>query len=179
MRLVFSSFIAAGLLFSAPSFAKSPEYAGLESELKQEVRPFDAKRNAMRDVDKALSKARKSGKKLIIVMGANWCHDSRALATRFTKPEFTALLESDFELLYVAAGDDPGDKSLNKDVAARFGVDKVVGTPTVFVVTSSGQVLNPDSRGYWRHSHDIPTDMTYAYFAHYAGMITAPANAPE
>ena len=41
----------------------------------------------MDDVQKALVKAKSSNKLLLIVMGAQWCHDSRGLAKNFENEE--------------------------------------------------------------------------------------------
>ncbi len=124
--------------------------------------------NAMVEIDKALSQARKHGTKVMVVMGANWCHDSKSFAARMDKPEFKTLIENNYELVYVSAGTDPGQKDQNREVSKRFGVDAIVGTPTIFIATPDGTVLNADSAGYWRHANNIPTDMSYAYLDMYA-----------
>jgi len=131
-------------------------------------RPFDIERNAMDDVDAAIETAKATGSKALIVMGANWCHDSRGLAGRFERPEFQTLIENSYELVYVSAGTNPGQNDQNREVSERFGVDKIEGTPTVFIVTGEGEVLNSESAGYWRNAHSIPTDMSFAYFDYYA-----------
>ena len=38
--------------------------------------------DAMADLSAALDAARNSNRLLLVMMGANWCHDSRALASR-------------------------------------------------------------------------------------------------
>ena len=129
---------------------------------------YDADANSMVDVDKALARAREHGTKVMVVMGANWCHDSRGLAARLDKPEFQTLIADNYELVYVSAGTDPGQNDQNRDVSKRFGVEAIEGTPTVFIATPDGEVLNEDSAGYWRRADGIPTDMSYAYFDMYA-----------
>ncbi len=129
---------------------------------------YDANANSMVDVDKALARARVRGTKVMVVMGANWCHDSRGIAARFDKPEFQTLIKDNYELVYVSAGTDPGQKDQNREVSKRFGVDAIEGTPTVFIATPEGTVLNEDSAGFWRRAESIPLDMSYAYFDMYA-----------
>lgn len=133
-----------------------------------QYKPYNADANSMVDVDKALARARVRGTKVMVVIGANWCHDSRGFAARMDKPEFQTLIENNYELVYVSAGTDPGQKDQNRDVSKRFGVDAIEGTPTVFIATPDGKVLNEDSAGYWRRADSIPTDMSYAYFDMYA-----------
>ncbi len=124
--------------------------------------------NSMDDIDKALSQARIRNTKLMVVMGANWCHDSVGFAARLDKPKFKALTRENYEVVYVNAGTQPRQKDQNRAVSKRFGVEAIVGTPTVFIVAADGTVLNPDSAGYWRYADSIPEDMSYAYLAYYA-----------
>lgn len=131
-------------------------------------RPFDITRDAMADVDAALAIAESRGTKALIVMGANWCHDSRGLAGRLDRPEFQTLVANHYELVYVSAGDKKGQNDQNRDISKRFGVKKIKGTPTVFIAEPDGNVLNPESTGYWRHADSIPVDMSYAYLEYYA-----------
>jgi thiol-disulfide isomerase/thioredoxin len=131
-------------------------------------RPYEGDRDAMADVDAALALAELRGTKALIVMGANWCHDSRALAGRFEQPEFQTLIANNYELVYVSAGTKPGQNNQNRDVSKRFGVDKIGGTPTIFITAGDGSVLNNESTGYWKRAESIPVDMSYAYFDYYA-----------
>ena len=131
-------------------------------------RPYDGERDAMADVDTTLQTAKINGKKALIVMGANWCHDSRGLAERFEREEFQSLLADNYELVYVSAGTKPRQNDQNREVSARFGVEKIEGTPTVFIVDADENVLNAESTGYWRKADSIPVDMSFAYFEHYA-----------
>jgi len=130
-----------------------------------EPRPYDKTRNAMDDVDNVLALATESGKKPLLVLGANWCHDSRGLAARFEKPKFQSLINENYELLYV----DVGKRDRNLDVAKRFGVDEIIGTPTVLVLSSDGELLNASSVSRWRRAASISDDDTYDYFQTYAG----------
>jgi len=131
-------------------------------------RIYTADTNSMADIDKAMARARLRDTKVLVVMGANWCHDSRGFAARMDQPEFKALVEQNYELVYVNVGAEPGQKNQNRAVSKRFGVAAIVGTPTVFIVGTDGSVLNPYSAGYWRNTDSIPEDINYAYLAYYA-----------
>lgn len=138
-------------------------------QVHSEYKPYNADANSMVEIDQALARARVRGTKVMVVMGANWCHDSRGFAARMDTPKFQTLIKDNYELVYVSAGTDSGQKDQNRDVSKRFGVDAIEGTPTIFIAKPDGTVLNPDSAGYWRRSDSIPTDMSYAYFDMYAG----------
>jgi len=86
-----------------------------------EARVFDPTPSliAQEAVDETLADAALAGKHAIIVMGADWCHDSRALAGCFQTPRFETLLQENFVVRYI----DVGQKDRNIDVAQRFGLD--------------------------------------------------------
>ncbi|PHR94232.1 MAG: protein-disulfide isomerase [Robiginitomaculum sp.] len=161
-------FLAGMLVFGHAYAEAAPKKANAVAREHVELRPFDDNSDAMADVDAALERARSRGVRTVIVMGANWCHDSRALATRLDTPAFKTLISENFELVYVSAGSKPGQNDQNRAVSKRFGVEKIEGTPTVFIATPDGSVLNAESAGYWRRADGVPNDMTYAYFDHYA-----------
>lgn len=114
-----------------------------------EARLYDETREAGADVDNALAAGADAGKTTLIVMGANWCHDSRALAGWFTTDiDIIELLDQSFIVTYV----DVGQKNRNIDIANRFGIEKIVGTPTMVMVAPDGTVLNAESAVTWRNS---------------------------
>ncbi|MEL7485818.1 MAG: thioredoxin family protein [Pseudomonadota bacterium] len=131
---------------------------------RDEPRPFDASRNAMLDVDAALAASRNNGKKALLVLGGNWCHDSRGLASKFEEPELAALIEDRYELVWV----DVGHRDRNLDVGARFGVPELYGTPTVLILSPEGELLNRLSVHDWRTAYSKSYEETYGYFADYA-----------
>lgn len=132
-----------------------------------EPRPYLSSADAMSDVDAGLIGARLSGKNALIIMGANWCHDSRSFAAKMQSPPFADISDA-YEVIYVSAGEKSGDKSLNPEVAKRFGVDKVVGTPTIFITKADGTVLNEQSAKFWRTAASVPSDIIHAYLTAYA-----------
>lgn len=129
-----------------------------------EVRPFKDGQNNRAKVDEAIIEAAATGKKALIVMGANWCHDSRALATHFAKPRFQTLLQSSYVLEYV----DVGQKTKNQDIAKRFGLDGTPGTPTVLIIDGTENLLNPEEAPTWRNAASRSEDEIFEYFENYA-----------
>jgi hypothetical protein len=123
-------------------------------------RPFDETRDAMQDVDAALAAAAVSGRNVLLVLGGNWCHDSRGLAAKFDQPELAGVIAESYELVWV----DVGYRDRNLDVAARFGVMELLGTPTVLILSPEGALLNRDSVHDWRTADSKPYDETLAYF---------------
>lgn len=152
----------------SPEAGHGPNGVHATERVHDDPRPYDGDRDAMADVDAALAMAELRGTKALIVMGANWCHDSRALAGRFEQPEFQTLIAENYELVFVSAGTKPSQNNQNRDISKRFGVEKIAGTPTIFITKADGSVLNSESTGYWKRAESIPVDMSYAYFNYYA-----------
>ena len=119
---------------------------------------------ATEGVDEALRDAALAGKHAMIVLGADWCHDSRALAGWFQTPRFAALLQDNYVIRYI----DVGQKDQNIHIAQRFGLDEVLGTPTVFVTDQQGHVLNQETAPTWRNAASRSEDSIYEYFAEFA-----------
>ncbi len=128
-----------------------------------EARPFDPAPSlvAQDAVTEALADAALAEKHAIIVMGADWCHDSRALAGWFLTPRFETMLRDNYVVRYI----DVGQKNRNIDVARRFGLDNIVGTPTIIVTNSQGEVLNLDTAPTWRNAASRTEDSIFEYFS--------------
>jgi len=129
-----------------------------------EPRPYDPAADAEIDINHTLLAAKEEGKLGLLVFGANWCHDSRGLAAHFEKPRFQTLLRSHYKMTYV----DVGQKNRNIDLARKFGVENIVGTPTVFVTDSDGNVLNLDTAPTWRNAASRTEDDIFDYFRGFA-----------
>lgn len=154
------------LLLLAMATTTSPQSAQAEPAATDhpEARPFEESADATAQVDAALARAQLNEKRVILVMGANWCHDSRGLAGWFAQPRFAAMLEAKYELVYV----DVGHKDRNIDIARRFGLKSIKGTPTVLVLSSSGDLLNRQSAPKWRDAASREQDDIFAYFDQFA-----------
>lgn len=145
----------------------TPDVAGSEphhTSAHNEPTPYDRQSNAQADIDAALLLSQTMGKKTIIAMGANWCHDSRAFAAQFEKPRFQTLLDEHYSLVYV----DVGKKDRNISIAQNFGVETIVGTPTVFIVDAKGEVLNLDTAPTWRNAASRTEDDIFSYFEEFS-----------
>jgi thioredoxin-like negative regulator of GroEL len=155
------------LLVVAAFFAMSPIgplQAAKEVETgNPEASPFDAKAHARAEVDAALARAKAGNRMALIVMGANWCHDSRALAGWLAQPHFAAMVVSRYELVYV----DVGYRDRNIDIARRFGIKSIKGTPTVLIVDGNGKLLNKKDAPKWRDAGSRKAQDIYKAFAEF------------
>ena len=100
--------------------------------------PFDEAADARAAVDAAFAAARADGRRVLLILGGNWCHDSRALAARLAEPPLADLIARSFHVVYV----DVGRRDRNLWLPRRFGLGPLTGTPTVLVVSAGGALLN-------------------------------------
>lgn len=92
--------------------------------------PVEASRNLAAAKTAALSQ----NKLVLAVFGADWCHDSRALAGLLGTPRFTALTEQHYVVTFIDVGAPQQGEGRNLDLLARYGVTDVVGTPNLLVI---------------------------------------------
>jgi thiol-disulfide isomerase/thioredoxin len=133
-----------------------------------EARPYDASAAAWGQVNRALLAAKSNGKKTIVVMGANWCHDSRALAGWMATPRFQAVLEPQFQIVYVDVGYPYEGRRRNHDIAKHFGIKRIKGTPTLLIINAEGKRINPvkDAMS-WRNAASRSEEEIFRYFTEF------------
>jgi thiol-disulfide isomerase/thioredoxin len=118
----------------------------------------------VQDVEQALLKAKLSDKNLIVVMGAQWCHDSRGLASQFASKEMLPVLEQ-YEVTYV----DVGYYKDLRAISERFGLAHYFATPTVMIINPQTQaVVNTSDMHIWGSADSIPQQEYIDYFTEYA-----------
>ena len=143
-----------------------PQVTPTERGAHPEALVYFAGRNAQADVDAALSDAKISAKTVLIVMGGNWCHDSIGLAGRLNSPRFTAMMRDKFNVVYVDAGRPQTGKGRNLDIAKRFGISRLKGTPLVMLVSADGRLLNrKKDAASWRNAASRSEDEIFGYFS--------------
>ncbi len=114
------------------------------------------------EVDAALARAAANDTRVMLVMGANWCHDSRALAGWLETPRFESLVAEHYELVFVNIGMPQTGDGHNIDIARRFGLEDLPGTPNLLVITADGTLVNPDTATTWRNAASRSEDAIYA-----------------
>jgi len=129
-------------------------------------RPYDENFDAMATVDEAMAQALAEDKRLLLLLGANWCHDSRGLAHHFEDAELAATLDAHFVTRHI----DVGWRDQNHDVMRRFGIAAIYGTPTVFVIDPTDEtLLNRSERSTWTSAASTPIEEARAWFTRWAG----------
>lgn len=162
IKALLAGVLAALLLGGGVALAKVASGAsGAGGHDYPEAEAYAVTEDANADVDAALARAGESGKRVLLVMGANWCHDSRALAGWLGTERFKAMIEAEYELVFVNVGMPQSEDGHNLDIARRFGIRDFEGTPSVLVLTSGGQTVNLDTAKTWRNAASREEDAIY------------------
>jgi thiol-disulfide isomerase/thioredoxin len=104
-----------------------------------ERHPYDEAADAPKAVDAAFARAKKSGKRVLIDLGGNWCGDCVVLANIMQLPEMKSFIAAHFEVVAV----DVGRFDKNLAVPARFGITKrLEGVPSVIIADADGTQVN-------------------------------------
>lgn len=177
------SFAAALFLMLAPP---PPEVDGLESSLAEETSPeaetdetekaeekhdypearlYDPEIDASAAVDDALARAAERKVNVLIVLGANWCHDSRAFAGWSESERIGALIAERFEIVFINVGMPQEGDGHNQHIVRRFGLENQEGTPMVIMASYDGIILNPETAQSWRNTASRSEDEIYEELA--------------
>jgi len=117
--------------------------------------------DAMADVTAAIQAAKESNKLTLVVMGANWCHDSRGLASRLNQEPLKSLVDENYQTVFV----DVGFLSKGKEVITSIGPPVYYATPTVLIIDPvSGQLVNALDRHRWADAFSISMEESVEYF---------------
>lgn len=117
------------------------------------------------DVQEALSRAGENNRLALVVLGANWCHDSRALAARLHRTPLAEVIEQNYELVLV----DVGFYEQGRAVTQQFGVAHYYATPTVLIVDpAGGRLVNDEDRHIWGNAYRIDMPSSVEYFEKWA-----------
>ena len=123
--------------------------------------PYDETADAHQQVASAIAEASKAQKNVILVFGANWCGDCRALNEQMHKDELAALIAANYEVVKI----DVGRFTKNKDIAAKYHVPLAHGIPTLAVLDPGGKVLYAMDQGQFSNARSMSYESIRDFFA--------------
>ncbi|WP_239671494.1 thioredoxin family protein [Leptospira meyeri] len=103
--------------------------------------------------------AKDSNRKLIVVFGADWCPDCRALDGIFREPELKALLKENFILFKVDVGRFDKNLSLNE----KLGDPIQNGIPALVVIEPTGKILTSTKGGEFSNASKMTKEQVLEY----------------
>jgi len=86
--------------------------------------------DSMAAVASVIASAKQSNKLALVILGANWCHDSRGLASRFHLEPMKTLIDESYEVIFV----DVGYLNKGRNLIESLGSPAYYATPTVLII---------------------------------------------
>ncbi len=151
--------LAALLLAAAPAFAQ--DHPKTHHEVPADVpHPYDVNADAHADIKAALAEAKKTGKPTLLVFGANWCPDCRALDASLHSEKNAPLINQHFQVVKI----DVGDWDKNLDISDSYGKPIAKGIPAAVIVSPKGKVLYATKAGELADARKMSDDGVYDFF---------------
>jgi protein disulfide-isomerase len=120
--------------------------------------PYNEAADAKRDIREALAAA--TNTPVIVVFGANWCGDCKALDAAMKKGASAKLLARDFKIVKV----DVGHFDKNTDVAKSYGVPLEKGIPAVAIISPKNEVMYVTREGELANARTMGDEGIYEFF---------------
>lgn len=133
------SFFALLVIVSCPAFAQTgsaakPHWIPLER--------FDEKRDAAADIKLGIAEAKRSGRRLLLDVGGEWCiwcHRFDTLLMR--NPDLSDFMHKNFVVVKL----NYSKENKNKNVLSKY--PKIPGYPHLFVLDAKGKLLHSQDTG--------------------------------
>ncbi len=124
------------------------------ADMKKDLYPAGVEAHA--EIKEAEEKAAKEHKRLLLVVGANWCFDCHVLDLAFHSPQLEPIVAANYEVVHIDIGPD-GKK--NADVLKQFDVSLDKGVPVVVVAESDGKVVFSQKNGEFEDARGLTPEV--------------------
>jgi len=122
--------------------------------------PYDEAADAKADLKQTLSAAKKSQMPVLVIFGANWCKDCRALDQALSTGRNAELVKREFKVVKV----DVGNFDKNLDVAEAYGNPIKKGIPAAVVLSPNNKVLYATRLGELADARNMSETGIYDFF---------------
>lgn len=122
--------------------------------------PYDESADAKAQVKAAQAEGSQVKIPLLVVFGANWCGDCKALDLAFKEGAAAPLIAKNFKVVKVNVG----RFDHNVDIAEAYGVPLKSGIPAVAVLSSQGQVVYATKGGELADARKMGDKGIYEFF---------------
>jgi len=122
--------------------------------------PYDEKADAHQQIAAAVAEASKAQKNIILVFGANWCGDCRALNAQMHKEELAGLIAANYEVVKI----DVGRFNKNQDIGEKYHVPLKHGIPALAVLDPGGNLLYAMDQGQFADARSMSYESIRDFF---------------
>jgi thioredoxin 1 len=123
--------------------------------------PYDEKADAAGAIQQAIAAARVDHKHVLLIFGANWCSDCRAL-DQAMHGSSQHLIEARFDVVKI----DVGNFDKNLYLAKRYGNPIAKGIPALVLLGADNQVLYATSNGELANAGQMTEQSIYDFLKH-------------
>ncbi len=149
------------LLLSTLLMVASASYASGNKSVKPEY-VYTPLENPLNQAQTTLEQAAMADKYALIVLGAQWCHDSVGLAENFSTDQMQTILSERFVTTFI----DVGYLEDRRELTNLVGYPNYFATPTVLIVDpKTGELMNIDSLSTWQSAASVDIE---DYVEHYS-----------
>jgi protein disulfide-isomerase len=125
---------------------------------------YDEIADAHVQLSQTQAQAKAEGKMVLLIFGANWCEDCRALNQALKAPETSKLMASRFKVLKINIGE--WDKNLDLD--AIYGHPTKTGIPAAVLLSPDQQIVYVTKAGELADARKMSEQGIYDFFLHLA-----------
>ena len=122
--------------------------------------PYNESADAKADVRAALAEAQRAKKPVLVIFGANWCEDCRALDASLKTSKNAELMASHFVVVKV----DVGRFDRNLDISSVYGEPTKKGIPAAVVLSPGNDVLYATRAGELSNARRMSDTGVYDFF---------------
>ena len=122
--------------------------------------PYDEAADAKADVKHTLADAKKANMPVLVIFGANWCEDCRALDAALSTGRNGALVKSEYKVVKI----DVGRFDRNTDLDTAYGHPTKKGIPAAVVLSPRNEVLYATRLGELADARHMSETGIYDFF---------------
>ncbi len=124
------------------------------------AKPYDEMANAKADIQHALAAASQTQRPVLVIFGANWCEDCRALDSALKSEPNASLIAKSFEVVKV----DVGNFDHNVDISDAYGGAISKGIPSAIVLGADNHILYATRAGELANARTMSKTGVYDFF---------------
>jgi thioredoxin-related protein len=132
------------------------------------VTKYDPKRDAARDIDDAVAEAKRSNRRILLVVGGEWCSWCHILDNYFAAhPDLKRLRDKNFVTVKINFS----DEHPNETVLSRY--PPAEGYPHIFVLDSDGKFLHSQGTAVFEEGRGYVLERLTTFLTHWAPPVKA------
>ena len=126
---------------------------------------YDEKADARHDIAAAIANAGESQRNIVLIFGANWCPDCRALDAHMHQAELASIIAKNYVIVQV----DVGREDKNLDLAEQYHVPIKHGIPALAVLDLRGNLLYAMDQGQFADARHMSYESIKTFFVQWKG----------